>query len=99
MTEWCECSDYRGYTALDVYGHLPFVHAACGKPTLPTWLGQEDYCEECGKSFSSPTEEICKRCHSLWMASDRPWESWAVLWQRHEEMISGFGTLSLDPLS
>lgn len=65
MTEWCECLGASTFTALfptTLTGHQAWVHDSCGKPTFEYWQKYEKYCDECGRSFSSPYSDECSSC-------------------------------------
>lgn len=86
-SEWCDCPDTKGYSQLLTHSPSPFVHAACGLPTWHTWEHFERYCEECGRSFSSPVAEVCDRCWRMWFSELGTFPSWSSLWQDHESRI------------
>lgn len=76
--EWCQCTGskptYAGLgfkEAIDGSG-VPWVHSSCRKPTFGVWQRFEQYCWECGRTFSSPYTNYCEKC-----SSERPWPSWA----------------------
>lgn len=63
MAEWCDssCRSLDAQTTLQgVIGDEP-VHS-CGKPSFVIWQEHEKYCDECGRSFSSPWETLCEEC-------------------------------------
>ncbi len=65
MTEWCECNGATTFMALTptgLDGNEAWVHSECGKPTFEYWQKHEKYCDECGRSFSSPYSDTCVYC-------------------------------------
>lgn len=86
-SEWCECGNTKEYTRLLETSTSPFVHAPCGKPTWHTWVYFERFCEECGRSFSSPVAEVCDRCWRMWFSELGVYVSWQALWKAHEDRI------------
>lgn len=85
--EWCVCAfptTFVGLAPTGVDGTQAWVHDSCGKPTFEYWQAHEKYCDECGRSFSSPYSDVCRPCSPLdqlvtWLeglqrtAEMRPW--------------------------
>ena len=89
-TEWCVCSDLNsGHHNLAPVAEDVFVHGACGKPSFEWWQAFEDYCEECGCSFSSQVDKLCPQCGG---------RSWADVLADHDaQILARKQTETLDP--
>lgn len=97
MSEWCECKAAKStYAALGIREGLnglgvPWVHSTCRKPTYEVWKYHEKFCDECGRSFSSPYINVCSRC-----STERPWLGWAWGWQ-HDQTVKQWRDFSDRP--
>lgn len=61
MIQWCKCRTTIGYASLNDTLNT-FVCVQCWWPTYLVYDKSHKLCEECGASFYSPWEEICKQC-------------------------------------
>ena len=89
-SEWCECNEVNPYRYLyesNGYCLEVMVHSSCGKPAFGVWQAHEQICQECGRSFSTPWEELCRTCietfHNeewfieMYGSRSEPYRSWA----------------------
>lgn len=79
--EWCDSLD-RGFTTLLAVAPeaVTFVHD-CGRPSFLVWQRAERYCDECGRSFSSPFKpDLCNRHGG---------RTWADAWEETKEKMAG----------
>jgi hypothetical protein len=91
-SEWCDCKTEHtsGHLSLAPVAEV-WVHGECLRPSFAWWKAFEDFCFECGKSFSSPASEECSACGGV------TWAGLALLWRDHwQEIFGDRGTIRLD---
>lgn len=62
-SEWCSCKTETtsGHLTLAPVAEV-WVHGECLRPSFAWWAMFEQYCLECGRSFSSPAASECQSC-------------------------------------
>jgi hypothetical protein len=97
VVEWCDCPDEltSGHVSLAPVVEV-WVHGVCLRPSFAWWKAHEQFCFECGRSFSSPmtADGVCRRCDP----TSETWAGLAALWKNIWRQIYG-NRLTSDPRS
>lgn len=85
LPEWCECPaggepTFFGLAGWDLDGNPVFVHSECGKPSFGIWQNHEKYCDECGRSFSCPYDDLCESCSLAYVSWAQALQNAATVW-------------------